>query len=55
MKDEGKYRHWDILRHLTPPSGVTVEEWWLGIKLKRLLEMRAVTLLAKEGRGGFFL
>ena len=23
----GKYRHWDTLRHLKPPSDLTVEEW----------------------------
>lgn len=23
----GKYRHWDTLRHITPPEGLTVEEW----------------------------
>ncbi len=32
---EGKYRHWDTLRQLTPPDGLTREEWWLGIKLAR--------------------
>ena len=31
----GKYRHWDILRHLEPPEGLTHEEWWLGVKLAR--------------------
>ena len=29
------YLHWDKLRHLTPPEGLTPEEWWLGIKLRR--------------------
>ena len=32
---DGKYRHWDTLRQLTPPDGLTREEWWLGIKLAR--------------------
>ncbi len=32
---DGKYRHWNIVRHLTPPSDLTIEEWWLGIKLAR--------------------
>ena len=31
----GVYEHWDHLRHLTPPQGLTVEQWWLGIKLAR--------------------
>lgn len=32
---DGKYRHWDTLRQMTPPGGLTAEEWWLGIKLAR--------------------
>lgn len=31
----GKYEHWDHLRHLTPPADLSLEEWWLGIKLAR--------------------
>lgn len=29
------YPHWDRLRHLTPPAGLTVDQWWGGIKLER--------------------
>ncbi|MEK6609451.1 MAG: Fic family protein [Gemmatimonadota bacterium] len=32
---EGKYRHWDILRHLKPPRDLTVDEWWFGVKFAR--------------------
>ena len=53
-EDEGKYRHWDILRHLTPPKGLTVEEWWLGIKMKRLLGMKAVPLWDNDKKELFF-
>lgn len=31
----GKYRHWDNLRHLTPPPGLNHFEWWFGLKLRR--------------------
>lgn len=31
----GEYEHWDHLRHLTPPDGLDVEQWWFGIKLAR--------------------
>ena len=31
----GKYEHWDHLRHLTPPAGLSAEQWWLGIKFAR--------------------
>lgn len=29
------YPHWDKVRHLSPPAGLTSEEWWLVIKLGR--------------------
>jgi Fic family protein len=32
---DGRYRHWDSLRHLDPPVGLSSEEWWLGIKFVR--------------------
>ncbi len=53
-EEEGKYRHWDILRHLTPPVGLTVEEWWTGIKMRRLLGLKSVPLLDREGKGLFW-
>ena len=31
----GRYRHWDKLRHLTPPPGLTHIQWWFGLKLRR--------------------
>lgn len=31
----GKYLHWDQLRHREPPTPLTLEQWWLGIKLAR--------------------
>src|SRR3954466_2185447 len=31
----GKYLHWDDLRHRTPPLGLSLPEWWLGIKFQR--------------------
>lgn len=32
---QGRYLHWDKLRHLTPPPGMTSEQWWLSIWLAR--------------------
>jgi len=51
---EGKYRHWDILRHLSPPSGLTLEEWWAGIKMQRLLGMKSVPLWDQKRNNLFF-
>ncbi len=53
-EEEGKYRHWDILRHLTPPNGLTVEEWWYGIKMKRLLGFKAIPLWDRDKKDFFF-
>jgi Fic family protein len=30
-----RYVHWDKLRRLKPPAGVTSEQWWLLVKLSR--------------------
>jgi Fic family protein len=32
---DGKYRHWDKMRYMTPPTGFTREEWWGATKLVR--------------------
>src|ERR1700730_18498994 len=32
---EGKYVHWDELRHLPLPKGFTHRQWWLAIKMSR--------------------
>lgn len=45
----GKYRHWDILRHLHPPDGLSAEEWWLGIKVARRALQRELPLRDRRG------
>jgi Fic family protein len=44
------YPHWDKLRHLEPPDGVTREEWWTGIKLGRETTRRIFPLVDLHGR-----
>jgi Fic family protein len=44
----GVYEHWDHLRHLTPPNGMTTEQWWFGIKLARMTQQRRLPLLDKQ-------
>lgn len=44
------YPHWDKLRHLTPPNGLTIKEWWFGVKLHRKGLLKDIPLLDKEGR-----
>lgn len=31
----GEYIHWDKMRHLAPPEGLSAEEWWLTVKTVR--------------------
>lgn len=45
----GRYEHWDKVRHLTPPDGLTSEEWWLGIRWARQPLQKPVPLLDKRG------
>lgn len=40
----GEYLHWDKLRHLDPPDGLSREEWWLGIKFARYPLFRSLPL-----------
>lgn len=34
-KPEGRYIHWDDLRHLPAPEGFTHHHWWFAIKMSR--------------------
>ncbi len=47
---DGRYLHWDQLRHRTPPEGMTSELWWAGIKLARRAMLKALPLLDKHDR-----
>ena len=49
---DGRYQHWDELRHRKPPEGLTHEEWWLGLKMRRQTSNRAIPL--KDCRGENF-
>jgi len=46
---DGRYRHWDTLRQLQPPEGLTHEQWWVGIKLARASNSRALPLTDAAG------
>jgi Fic family protein len=45
----GRYYHWDELRHREPPAGMTHEEWWTGVKLARNRLMKPVPLRDRIG------
>jgi Fic family protein len=46
---DGSYRHWDTLRHLTPPAGLDMREWWIGMKFARLGLLRPLPMTAADG------
>jgi Fic family protein len=46
------YPHWDKLRHLDPPVGVSQEMWWTGIRLAR--QLRPISLRAADGSSFFY-
>lgn len=45
-----KYLHWEDLRHRTPPPGVTPEQWWFALKVRRRSAYRGVPLVGSDGR-----
>ncbi|MBL8437809.1 MAG: Fic family protein [Zoogloeaceae bacterium] len=47
---DGRYLHWDELRHRTPPEGVSSEQWWLAIRLARNALLSELPLFDKDGR-----
>ncbi len=47
---EGKYRHWDTFRHLTPPAGLDPEEAWWSVKMARRSLYQELPLLDKKGQ-----
>jgi Fic family protein len=44
------YLHWEKLRHYPPPEGLTLEEWWLAIKLQRNGVLKPIPLNDKQGK-----
>lgn len=46
----GKYRHWNKLRRLATPAGLSHEEWWLAVALARSALFQPLPLLDKHGQ-----
>jgi hypothetical protein len=49
MSDRERYPHWDKLRRLPPPGGLTSERWWLRLKSARQDAMRPLPLTDADG------
>jgi len=46
---EGKYLHWDKLRFRTPPAGLSHEQWWLALRVKRQSQLKQIPLCDAGG------
>jgi Fic family protein len=44
-----RYLHWDKLRRLEPPAGLTNKQWWLKLKVGREGELRELPLTNPDG------
>ncbi len=49
VDDQGRYLHWDKLRHLPAPAGLNSEQWWLGIKIARRKKFKSLPLKDRNG------
>lgn len=45
----GRYLHWDEIRHRPPPTGLSHEQWWLRLKIARQSQYKELPLLDKHG------
>ena len=45
---KGRYLHWDKLRHLDPPEGLTIKEWWGAMRQARVNLCRPINLFDKD-------
>jgi Fic family protein len=48
-EDGTEYVHWDKLRHLRAPNGLSHQEWWFLIKWSRLNALRHLPLVDVDG------
>jgi Fic family protein len=46
----GRYLHWDKLRRLSPPDGLTHEQWWFGLKAARSVLLKDLPSKDVTGR-----
>ena len=49
------YSHWDKLRYRKPPEGLTVEEWWASIKIRRKSLYKELPLRDKNDKPFVYL
>lgn len=50
LAPDGRYRHWETVRFMKPPEGLSVEEWWAAMKISRQMNRREVPLRDTRGQ-----
>jgi Fic family protein len=45
---KGKYLHWDKLTYYSPPQGLSHEEWWFALKMRRRNLFKQLPLIDKN-------
>ncbi|HXR31918.1 MAG TPA: Fic family protein [Solirubrobacterales bacterium] len=48
-RSRDRYLHWDKLRHLDPPIGMSSEDWWRKVKFERKSGLRPLPLTDASG------
>ncbi len=50
-----RYLHWDKLKSMMPPEGLSTEAWWVGLKLNRGYAMKEIPLKDTQGQSFQFM
>jgi Fic family protein len=45
-----EYLHWDKLRHLSPPTGLSINEWWFVLKMNRQAQRSRLPLVDQKNQ-----
>lgn len=54
VTDKGLYEHWDKVRYLAPPDGLTVEKYWQDLKLARIARANTLPLADADNKEFLF-
>ena len=54
VDNQGRYLHWDQLRHKQPPDGLTIEDYWRCVKFSRAAKRQHLPLSDEKGEPFFF-
>lgn len=48
--NQERYLHWEELRHKTPPTNLSIEEWWFSIRFARRSSAQALPFTDRQNR-----